>query len=137
MNKNKLSKDEFFRSMDVVKEHLKSAEILLNAGQYRDSISRSYYAFFDLVAALLASKGLIVKTHSGALQKLGLYFIKTGILPIDTGKSMIKLLEARQKADYEWKIDFSIKDAQEAYKDAEAFINLIEKLIDKIYLHKE
>lgn len=33
--------------IDVAKEKLKSASILLDAGQYKDSIGRSYYALFS------------------------------------------------------------------------------------------
>lgn len=35
-------------------EKIESAEILLNAGKYKDSIGRSYYAIFSAVRAVLA-----------------------------------------------------------------------------------
>lgn len=40
--------------IDIAKEKLKSAKILLEAGQYKDSIGRSYYALFSAVRAVLA-----------------------------------------------------------------------------------
>ena len=36
------------------KERLDSAKILLEAGKYKDSIGRSYYAIFTAVRAVLA-----------------------------------------------------------------------------------
>lgn len=134
MRNNKLTKEEFFKSMDVAKEHVKSADILFASGQYRDSISRSYYTFFDLVAALLAVKGLIPKSHGGALQLFGLHYIKTGIITVDAGKTMRRLMELRQKADYEWQTDFSMDEAKEALGEAKEFIKLIEKIIGNFFL---
>ena len=40
--------------LDNAQEKLESAEILLNAGKYKDSIGRSYYAIFSAVRAILA-----------------------------------------------------------------------------------
>ena len=41
-------------SLDNAKERLSSAKLLLDAGNYKDSISRSYYAIFPAVRAVLA-----------------------------------------------------------------------------------
>jgi uncharacterized protein (UPF0332 family) len=38
------------------KDKLKSAKLLLTAGQYKDSIGRSYYAIFSAVRAVLAEE---------------------------------------------------------------------------------
>lgn len=130
---NTLTQNEFKETIKIAKEHLEAAELLLEKGYFRDSISRSYYAFFDVVAALLAIKGVITKTHAGALQQLGLYYIKTGILSEDSGKTMRRLLEARQKADYEWQIDFTKKEALASSQEAKIFIDLIEKSISKFF----
>lgn len=42
--------------LDNAKEKLESAKLLLDAGKYRDSIGRSYYAIFTAVRAVLANK---------------------------------------------------------------------------------
>ena len=43
--------------LEMAKERLHSSKILLEAGSYKDSIGRSYYAMFTAVRALLAVEG--------------------------------------------------------------------------------
>ena len=45
------------------RKYLRSAELLLNDGDYESSVSRSYYAMFYCVQALLLTKGLSVSSH--------------------------------------------------------------------------
>lgn len=40
--------------LNMSEEKLRSARILLDAGQYKDSIGRSYYAIFSALRAVLA-----------------------------------------------------------------------------------
>lgn len=40
--------------LDMARERLHSAKVLLEDGSYKDSIGRSYYAMFTAVRALLA-----------------------------------------------------------------------------------
>ena len=40
--------------LHAAQEKLHSAKILLDAGEYKDSIGRSYYAMFSAVRAILA-----------------------------------------------------------------------------------
>ena len=51
--------------LDNAQEKLESAEILLNAGKYKDSIGRSYYAIFSAVRAILALNQVDFSKHAG------------------------------------------------------------------------
>ena len=46
------------------KQHLKSARDLLRNDDFADSVSRSYYAIFQAVRALLALEGTESRKHS-------------------------------------------------------------------------
>ena len=48
-------------------EKMISANLLLEAGQFKDSIGRSYYAKFSAVRALLACDGVDYSKHSGVI----------------------------------------------------------------------
>lgn len=133
----KISKDQFEDCLLLAKDRLESAEILLTAGQYRDSISRSYYAFFDVVAALLATKGLIPKTHSGALQLFSLHFVKDGPFPKEYSKKMRDLLEDRTEADYDWKVEFTKEEAKEALSEAKEFIQVVKEKKEEIFKNQK
>ena len=65
--------------MDSAKEKLASAKLLLDAGQYRDSIGRSYYAIFTAVRAILAKDKVDFSKHAGVIAYFQKEYIKTGI----------------------------------------------------------
>jgi uncharacterized protein (UPF0332 family) len=62
-------------------KYLHSAELLLDNGDYESSVSRSYYAMFYCVQALLLTKGLTVSSHAGLNTVFSEQFVKTGLLP--------------------------------------------------------
>lgn len=53
--------------LDSASERLKSSKVLLEAGQYKDSIGRSYYAIFTAVRAVLATDKVDFSKHSGVI----------------------------------------------------------------------
>ena len=65
--------------LEMAKERLHSSKILLEAGSYKDSIGRSYYAMFTAVRALLAVEGQDFSKHAGVIayfQELFNHFYK-------------------------------------------------------------
>ena len=46
------------------KEKLESAKLLLDAGKYKDSIGRSYYAIFTSLRAVLSKDGVDFSKHA-------------------------------------------------------------------------
>ena len=132
-----LKPEEFEECLKIAEGHLESAEILFKAGLYRDSISRSYYAFFDIMTFLLALKGFLPKTHGGALQLFGLYFIKTGIFSKEYGPRIKQLMERRQEADYEWKAEFTGEEAKEALEEAKEFIQVVKEKKEEIFKNQK
>jgi len=63
--------------LDNAKEKLESAEILLNAGKYKDSIGRSYYAIFSAVRAILALDRVDFSKHAGVIAYFQKEYVKT------------------------------------------------------------
>lgn len=53
--------------LDTAKEKLKSARILLDSDQLKDSVGRSYYAIFSAVRAVLARDGVDFSKHAGVI----------------------------------------------------------------------
>ena len=62
------------------KEKLESAKLLLDAGKYKDSIGRSYYAIFTSLRAVLSKDGVDFSKHAGVIAYFQREYIKTGIL---------------------------------------------------------
>ena len=58
-------------------ERLQSAKLLLENGNFKDSIGRSYYAMFTCVRALLANDGVDFSKHAGVIAHFQKEYIKT------------------------------------------------------------
>ena len=56
--------------LQAAQEKLESAEILLSADKYKDSISRSYYAIFSSVRAVLALDHVDFSKHAGVIMMI-------------------------------------------------------------------
>ena len=105
---------------------LDSAQILFQHGNYNDAISRSYYAFFDTVSALLISKSLFAKTHSGAITLFSLHFIKTNLIPAKFARFFRQAKTAREEADYEALKKFTKQETQKILEYAKEFVDYVE-----------
>ncbi|MFA4911008.1 MAG: HEPN domain-containing protein [Desulfobacteria bacterium] len=96
---------------ESAKEKLKSAIVLFEDGDYKDSVSRSYYSVFTAARALLATKGLDSSKHSGVIALFNQHFVKTKIIVKEIGKLIGKAKLYREQADYG---DFFIVSREEA-----------------------
>ncbi len=121
---------EYLRSSH---ERLESSDILFKAGKFRDSISRSYYAFLDAADALLLTKDLRPKSHSGTIVLCNQHFIKEGLLDRKYSRWFKRIEKARLGADYERQKEFSEQDAQDALEEAKEFVKAIEELLPRLY----
>lgn len=112
----------------AAKERLKSAKVLLESGNYADSISRAYYAFLDAASAALIGKDVVVKSHTGVIDLFSLHFIKTNLVDIRYIKWFKRVKKDREEADYKHKMEFTQKEAEETYLEAVEFVEIIERL---------
>ncbi len=104
------------------KRYLKSAEILIKEGDYESSVSRTYYAMFYSVQALLLTQNLSFSSHRGVISAFGKYFIKTGIFPKDMGRELNRAFEKRQIGDYEYTFVISEEEAVEILTNGRKFV---------------
>jgi uncharacterized protein (UPF0332 family) len=95
------NKDVVLIRIRKAKGRLKASKVLLEKELYEDSISRSYYAIFYSVKAILATRDIATKTHSGAKTMFGKEFLKTGIVPKELGKILDDAKRSREVSDYE------------------------------------
>ena len=75
--------------------------------------------------AILLSKNLTPKTHSGLLSVFGEYFIKPGILPKKLVKYLRKGFEARLLGDYNVSVDIQKENAHDLINNAKKFNDAI------------
>lgn len=111
------------------KEKVLSAEILLNSKQYKDSVSRAYYAMFSAARALLATKGYDSAKHSGIIALFNQYFVKEGVVSSDMGRLLAEVKDVRERGDYADFIEVTEEEAKGYLDIAERFVEEINRVL--------
>ncbi len=117
--------------LDNAKEKLESARILLDAGKYRDSIGRSYYAIFTAVRAVLANDKVDFSKHSGVIAYFQKAYIKSGKFDVKFSRYLQNAFQIRNSCDYDDFFIASKQDALEQYDRAMEFYEEIRNFLLK------
>ncbi|MEX2738561.1 MAG: HEPN domain-containing protein [Candidatus Wukongarchaeota archaeon] len=108
---------------------LSAAKKLLETGFYDDAISRAYYSVFLASKALLILLGEEARSHKGIITLFGLRVVKENLLPMQYGKILTDLFNARQVSDYETLVFYSKSDTETYISAAEEFIKKIIEIL--------
>lgn len=123
-------KKEFIRlRIKLAHDKLKAAKVLFKAEQYRDCVSRSYYAMYHMAKALLFSRGEDPYTHKGVSIFFNKLFIKTNIIGKEYNRLFARALQKREDCDYDITVKITKQDAKEAIENSEIFISKCEELL--------
>ncbi len=117
--------------LESAKEKLKSAKDLFEKCDYKDSVSRSYYAIFTAARALLATKQLDSSKHSGVIALFNQHFVKEQIVSKEASKLIEKAKLYREQADYADFFIVSKEEAESQIQSARKFIEEIKNAIEK------
>lgn len=118
--------------LESARERLKAAIDLFENGDYKDSVSRSYYAVFTSARALLATKQLDSSKHSGVIALFNQHFVKTSIVGKDASQLIEKAKLYREQADYGDFFVVSKDEAEAQIQSARKFIAEVKRGIEKI-----
>ena len=119
--------------LEMARERLHSSKVLFEAGSYKDSIGRSYYAMFTAVRALLAMEGQDFSKHAGVIAYFQKEFVKTGKVDRKYSKYISHAFQIRNNTDYADFFIVSVQDAKEQYEKAKEFLKVIEKYLSENY----
>lgn len=108
-------------------ERLESALVLMKIKNFRDAISRSYYAILDVARALLLIEGHFAKTHAGVITLFNLKFVKTNQISAKYARIFSEAEKDRLEADYKFLETFNQKDAERIYQKAVDFAAMANK----------
>lgn len=115
--------------LSMAEEKLYSSKILLDAGQYKDSIGRSYYAIFSAVRAVLAKDKVDFSKHAGVISYFQREYIKTELFDKKYSKYITIAFQIRNNCDYDDFFIVSRTDAIEQYEHAKELYEAV-----RIYL---
>ena len=114
------------------RKYIKSAAMLIAEEDYESSVSRSYYAMFYCIEALLLTKGLSFSSHKGVISAFGQHFVKTGIFDKEMSREVNRAFGKRQLGDYEYTFVISSEEAEEILESTKNFTGKVEA-----YLHNK
>lgn len=93
--------EELASLMERAQRSLRSAENLIQEGDYDFAVSRAYFAMFYAAKAALLYGGIKRSRHSGIVAAFGHHLVKRGIFPAHFQKMLQEAFEDRSKSDYE------------------------------------
>ncbi len=110
--------------------YLRSAEILIQDGDYDSAVSRAYYAMFYAAEAALLKKGMTFSSHKAVISAFGEHFVKTGIFEKQMGRDFNIIFDERQLGDYEYRSSITDDDARHSLEIAKGFVDQIAQWLE-------
>jgi uncharacterized protein len=120
----KYRREKAAETLEVARESLKGKHLF-------SAVNRIYYALFYEVSALLKTKDLSSRKHSGVISLFNMHFIKPGIVDVEIGKFYSEMFGFRQEGDYDDFVYFKEKTVEEWLFKAEKYMKVLEELIKK------
>ena len=115
--------------LETAKSDVKSANILLEAGEFRGANNRAYYGIYHAISAIHALDGNVYKRHKDALANFNKTYVKTEVFPRSLGRKIAETEEIRHASDYD---DFYIAtkiETEEQIETAKELIKQVENYI--------
>jgi uncharacterized protein len=117
--------EEILLTLNEASECIIDSRIMLQEQRWKAAVSRAYYAMFHSARAALLYIGEKAYTPQGVNIQFSKHFVRTGIFDKNMVKSFSKMLDVRQKTDYEIGFQAEETDAEYALLEAEKFHNEI------------
>ena len=124
-NEKGTQRDLVLYRLEIAKSDIKSAEILLEAGECRGANNRAYYGIYHAISAIHALDGNAYKRHKDAIANFNKKYIKTEIFPRTLGRRIAEAEEIRHASDYD---DFYIATREEAEEQIATAKELVERI---------
>ncbi|MGM9699976.1 MAG: HEPN domain-containing protein [Prevotella sp.] len=93
--------------------------------------NRYYYACFHAVQGLFIHDKISGHTHAGMIRQFSLYYVKEKLIDLSYGSFLARLMQLRQKADYNCAYDITKEEVFDMQPRAIEFVRTIETLIHR------
>lgn len=117
------------REAEKARHHLAQADEMLTLNHWDLAANRQYYACYHAVQALFVSREVSGATHKGMIAQFSLHFVKTGIISIEHGSFLSRMMQLRQKADYNCYYDISEEEVRSIATLTHEFVDTILNLV--------
>ena len=120
-------RQEIYLHIESAHEMLDVAQVMLDNDFYTSTVNRVYYAVFYAANALLITKNLSSKKHSGTISLFRKNFIKTNLISSDYSDIYGRVMADRHASDYELDSPITPEIAKENLDDAKNFVDEIKR----------
>lgn len=120
--------------LERAKEDLKAAQSNHEAGLFKASINRSYYAIFHSIRAVVILDGYDSSKHSGIISQFNKCYVHTGEFDKNTYKIIDSAYRIREKCDYQDFFIASKSDSALQLERAQKFIETVEQYLSSKYI---
>ena len=117
--------------IEKAKKFISTAKLLLDHGDYDSSVSRTYYAMFYVVEAILLTKDLKFKSHRGVISAFGQHFVRTKLFSKEMSDNLRNAMDKRNAGDYEYIISVSKEEANDLLNVGQSFTEKIISYLEK------
>jgi len=125
-------KQKIKRYLQKTRQILEEQKALFDQGFYSGSVSRGYYAIFNLASAILLTKRKEYPSHQAVIANFGKEFVKENKIDAKYHQMLIELFALRQTADYDIEKVIDKNTAKLVLNLTHDFLKMT-----KEYLHKE
>lgn len=126
-----MSGDEYvLYRLSRARQSLEVAEKVLQEGFPEDAVNRIYYAVYYAISALLYTRQLFPKTHTGLKALFNKEFVRSSLITAEQAQIYSTIFAKRFEADYEDFFAIDTSEVEQHLSDAKAFILLIETIIN-------
>lgn len=118
--------------MLLAEDCLEEATILHQSEKYRGACGRAYYAYFNAIRALLATKNITTKSHSAVRGLFSANFVKEGPFTKQDSTYSNELFELRQAGEYDADEEIEEFDSHKAIAITAEFLLQVEAYLRSI-----
>jgi uncharacterized protein (UPF0332 family) len=108
---------------------LAEVDVLMEHQFYTTVINRLYYACFHATKALLLTKDIVPKTHSGVVAMLHQHFVQNSSFDMEQAAFLSHLMQERIEDDYSDVIRLNEEEVAEFIEPAKKYVSYIEELL--------
>ncbi len=123
-----LAKHRFERAETTLNEAMDE----LSRKNFRLTVNRAYYSVFYAMRSLLATVDKDSSKHSGVVSLFNQYFMKTGLVPEVSFKSVQSLMDLRHEGDYQDFAEITGEEAKGAVEIAGTIISALKESLEKL-----
>ncbi|MGL6227073.1 MAG: HEPN domain-containing protein [Thermoguttaceae bacterium] len=128
MDKNDRQALQAYR-LQRAQECLNEARDLLRDEHYNACVSRSYYAIFNALRAVMSQDGVDFKKHSAVISYFQKTYVKSGVFHPEISDMIYEAFSGRHESDYDDFYDVTLEKAKQQYVDAIEVVNRVREYL--------